>query len=29
MRGQVARKSFKGRSMRGIAKDLNLYYNTV
>ena len=29
IRGQVARKSFKGRSMRGIAKDLNLYYSII
>jgi hypothetical protein len=26
MRGQVAKKSFKGYNMRGISKDLDLYY---
>ena len=29
IRGQVARKSSKGRSTRGIAKDLNLHYSTI
>ena len=29
MRGQVAGKSSKGRSTRGIAKDLNLHHSTV
>jgi hypothetical protein len=29
MRGQVAGKSSKGRSTRGIAKDLDLYYNII